>query len=424
MKLIVSASALSVVSSLAFAQNTAADPAAAASTPAPATEVKAPAAAPEVKAPAAVNNKFSMRVQLDPFFKNLNNATNNYKIPKLDALRIKFERSVGDVSKADVELRLNELENSKKYAGSDGKFLANSDVVKYFRLLFKVPGVKDLEIGYVREMEPALYGYTDKVMGSNIVEAVSFTGHMNRVEGYRAAYNTGWSDLKLTYHLARHPILDSNTVGNSKPNGSTWYHKLTSDLKVADVPVQLGLGMQGKWLDLQEGLKLKRNAFVHLSGEQKLDDLKIKAGVAYDSYATIKKSSDKTLKGQAANDVATTYLLATKYDLLPKEFTLLGEFNLRTLKSANEDRTSFSGNNETKVSTATETAFTLAGQYMLDEKLSLIPSYTRYSSSRAQALVDNANGAAFGADRTKLKGSDGKAAGTEQTLGLRIRYDY
>jgi hypothetical protein len=241
---------------------------------------------------------------------------------------------------------------------------------------------------------------------------------MNRVDGYRAVYNTGWSDLKLTYHLARNAVLDEKTIG-TKPVDTTWYHKLTSDLKVADIPVQVGLGMQGKWLALSEGSKLKYNSFLHLSGEQKIDALKLKAGVAYDSYATIKKSD-----GKAANDVATTYLLASKYELLPKQFTLLGELTLRSLKSANEDRTSFSGNTEKKVSSATESAFTLAGQYMLDEKLSLIPSYTRYGSNRAQAFVDNANGAAFGADRVKLKGSDGKATSSDQSLGLRIRYDY
>jgi hypothetical protein len=406
-KLHVSVSVLSLVSSLALAETA---PAAAPAAAAPA------AAAPAAAAPAT---KVSMRVQLDPFYKNLNNASKNFKTPKLDSLRLMFERDLGQNSKADIELRLHELENSKKTSLSDsGKLVINTDVIKYYHLLFKIPGVDGLELGFVREIEPGLYGFTDKIKGSNVTESVAFTGHLGRVEGYRAAYNTGWSDLKLTYHLARNPHLDDKTFG-TKPTNTTWYHKLTSDFKVEGTPVQVGIGSQGKWLALNTGSKLKYDSFFHVLAEHKMDDMKIKAGVAYDTYATVKKT-DST----AATNVATTYLVGTKYDLLPKEFSILAELNYRTLKSANSDRTDFSSSEKKFVDSANETAFTLAGQYMLDDKLSFIPSYSYYLSNRSQAWVDNSSGAAFESDRTILKGSDGKAAKNEQALGLRVRYDY
>jgi hypothetical protein len=63
--------------------------------------------------------------------------------------------------------------------------------------------------------------------------------------------------------------------------------------------------------------------------------------------------------------------------------------------------------------------FTLAGQYMLDSKLSILPSYQYWNS-------DIANGPSIAQKRTfsKLTGSDDKASKTHQALGLRIRYDY
>lgn len=411
MKLHVSVSVLSLVSSLALAETA---PAAAPAAAAPVAAAPA-AAAPAAAAPAT---KVSMRVQLDPFYKNFNDSSKTNKNPKLDTFRLLFERDLGQNTKADVELRLNELENSKTTASSDGKLVINTDVIKYYHLLFKIPGVDGLELGFVREIEPGLYGFTDKIKGSNVTESVAFTGHLSRVNGYRAAYNTGWNDLKLTYHLARNPHFDNKTSAK-QPAGTTWYHKLTSDLKVAGTPVQLGLGSQGKFLALKTGSKLKYDSFLHVLAEHKMDDMKIKAGIAYDTYATVKKT-DST----AATNVATTYLVGTKYDLLPKEFSILAELNYRTLKSANSDRTDFSSSEKKFVDSANETAFTLAGQYMLDDKLSFIPSYSYYLSNRSQAWVDNSSGAAFESDRTILKGSDGKAAKNEQALGLRVRYDY
>lgn len=398
MKLHLSVSVLSLVSSLALAE-----------TPPAAAAAAAPAAAPATKV--------SMRVQIDPFYKNLNDSSKTYKNPKLDALRLMIERDLGQNAKADIELRLNELENNKATASTDGKLLINTDIIKYYHLLFKVPGVDGLELGYVREIEPGLYGFTDKIKGSNVTESVAFTGHLSRVNGYRAAYNTGWNDLKLTYHLARNPHFDNKTSAK-QPTGTTWYHKLTSDLKVADTPVQLGLGSQGKFLALNTGSKLKYDSFVHALAEHKMDDMKIKAGVAYDTYATVKKT-DST----AATNVATTYLVGTKYDLLPKEFSVLAELNFRTLKSANSDRTDWSSPEKKLVDSASETAFTLAGQYMLDDKLSFIPSYSYYRSNRSQVWADNSSGAAFETNAV-LKGSDGKAVNHEQALGLRVRYDY
>ena len=412
MKLHVSVSVLSLVSSLAFAETA---PAAAPATAAPATAAPA-TAAPAAAAPAAAApaTKVSMRVQLDPFYKNFNDSSKTNKNPKLDAFRLMFERDLGQNTKADVELRLNELENSK----SDGKLVINTDVIKYYHLLFKVPGVDGLELGFVREIEPGLYGFTDKIKGSNVTESVAFTGHLSRVNGYRAAYNTGWSDLKLTYHLARNPHFDNDTSAK-QPAGTTWYHKLTSDFKVEGTPVQLGLGSQGKFLALNTGSKLKYDSFVHVLAEHKMDDMKIKAGVAYDTYATVKKT-DST----AATNVATTYLLGTKYELLPKEFSVLAEFNYRTLKAANSDLTNYSVSKTTKSGSSKETAFTLAGQYMLDDKLSFIPSYSYYRSDLSLLWADNATGGAFDSGRKELKGSNGKSAQFQQALGLRVRYDY
>ncbi|MEN9530175.1 MAG: hypothetical protein RI932_2048, partial [Pseudomonadota bacterium] len=86
MKHIVSVSLFSLVSAFATA-NSPAPAAAPAATPAPAS---APAAASS-----SASTKVSMRVQLDPFYKNLNQANKNYKTPKLDSFRLKFERDLG-----------------------------------------------------------------------------------------------------------------------------------------------------------------------------------------------------------------------------------------------------------------------------------------------------------------------------------------
>ena len=409
MKLLVSLTSLSLVSSFALANTS-----------------PAVVAQPTLQPAAQNGTKASMRVQIDPFYKNLNNANKNYKTPKLDTLRIMFERNLGQYSKADVELRLNELENSKKYSlTSDSKrAIVNSDVVKYYHLLFTLPGVDGLELGFVREMESALYGYTDKVRGSNVTESVAFTGHMNRIDGYRALYDTGWNDLKLTYHLARNSILNDDSLSTKPADNSTWYHKLTSDLKIDKTTLQAGFGAQGHWQEINSDSSPKSemnyDTFVHLVAEQKIDDLKLKTGVAQDSYSTVKNSDQS-----AAQNIATTFIIGAKYDF-EKDLSLLSEFNYRNLKSANADRTDYSSSDKPKVDSAKELSFTLAGQYKLDDKLSFVPSYSYYHSNRSQAYVDNSNGAAFSkeTDRTMLKGSDGKAAQNEQALGLRIRYDY
>jgi hypothetical protein len=416
-KHIVSVSLFSLVSAFATA-NSPAPAAAPAATPAPAS---APAAASS-----SASTKVSMRVQLDPFYKNLNQANKNYKTPKLDSFRLKFERDLGQYSSAMVELRLHELENVKKYVINETskRTTINTDVLKYYQLLFKVPGVDGLELGYVREIESALYGMTDKTKGSNVAQAVAFTGHMNRIEGYRAVYDTGWSDLKVTYHLARLGLLDDASFSDLNDKKSdkeyadtTWYHKVTTDFKIDKTPVQIGVGTQGKWLGVKDESKPSYDLFIHLLAEHKMEDMKFKAGVAHDSYATVKAD------GSAGKNVATTYLVAGKYDLLPKEFSVLSELNFRTLKAAESSLTDFSSSDKKSVDSATEAAYTLAGQYMVDEKLSFIPSYTYYNSNRSQAWVDNANGDAFGA-RSTLLGSDNKSAKFEQAIGLRIRYDY
>jgi hypothetical protein len=425
-KLIVSVSAFSLVSSLATAATApAAAPAAATTVASSATPAATPAAAPAAAASSA-STTVKMRVQLDPFYKNLNQANKNYKTPRLDSLRLMIERDLGQYSKADVELRLHELENSKKYGvdTANGKTFINTDVIKYYHLLFKVPGVDGLELGYVREIEPGLYGMTDRVKGSNVVQSVSFTGHLNRIEGYRAAYNTDWNDLKLTYHLARLGSLDdasfadlNNKKSSKEYADTTWYHKLTSDFAIDKTNVQLGLGTQGKWLGIKDQSKPKYDLFIHLLAEHKIDDVKLKAGVAHDSYA-VANAEDK-----ADKNVATTYLVAAKYDLLPKEFALIGELNFRTLKAAEKVFTDFDTTDNKAVDSASETAFTLAGQYMLDDKLSFIPSYSYYNSSTSRQWVDRSKDNVFG-EGSKLLGSDNKATKYEQALALRVRYDY
>ena len=111
-------------------------------------------------------------------------------------------------------------------------------------------------------------------------------------------------------------------------------------------------------------------------------------------------------------------MLGTKYELLPKEFSVLAEFNYRTLKAANSDLTNYSVSKTTKSGSSKETAFTLAGQYMLDDKLSFIPSYSYYRSDLSLLWADNATGGAFDSGRKELKGSNGKSAQFQQALGL------
>ncbi|NBO39268.1 hypothetical protein EBU99_11880 [bacterium] len=415
MKLQFSVSALACISSFALAETPTAP---AASAPA----ASAPVASAPVATPAT---KVSMRMHLDPFYKNINDAAKNYKTPKLESLRIMFERDLGQNSKADVELRLHELENTKAaYFTKDAnnKTIVNTDVVKYFHLLYKPSALPELELGFVREYHPGLYGYTDKPKSTNVVEPVAFTGHLNRIEGYRVAYDTGWNALKVTYHIARNPILDETTLGQ-KPADTTWYHQVTSDFKVGDAAVQAGLGTQGHWLPLTEKDTLKSDSFFHLQAEQKVDALKIKAGVAYDTYAIAKQpnSDGQVLAGTA---VATTLIAAAKYEVMPKEFMLIAELDYRSLKSAKET-TNFSETPNGKTDSTNEVAFTLAGQYMLDDKLSLIPAYGYYNSPRSQANTANGNGEAVLKDRTQLvSGAERKPAKYEQSIGVRIRYDY
>jgi hypothetical protein len=388
-KHIVSVSLLSLVSSLAMAESA---PEAAA-TPAP--EAAAPVASEDT-------TKVSMRVQLDPFYKDLNNANKNYKTPKLDTLRVMFDRKLGSNGKVDAEFRLNELEKAPATGIS-----VNSNVLKYYHILFNVPGVDGLEVGYVREYDPALYGLTEKAKSSNLATGLSLTGHMNRIEGYRAKYELhDEMHTTLTYHLARNDELSDTTLG-TKQTDRTWYHKLTADTKVGDTKVQLGYGMQGKFLQDGEKTSRKNDSFIHLQAKHKMDDLELKGGVAYDTYAVTKGTG-------TGNDVVTTALVAAKYDLMPKEFAVIGEFDLQMLKAADKTVTDFSSDENSKATDKASTmVFTLAGQYMLDSKLSVLPSYQYWNSDVANDKDDKA-----------LKGSDGKASKTHQALGLRIRYDY
>lgn len=406
MKLLVSMSAFSLVSSLALA----ADP--------------APSAAPAGKTDSGT--KINMRVHLDPFYKNINDSAKNYKTPKVESLRLFVEREFGSLSKADVEIRLHELEkgeNADKKAwyankNDDGKALVNTDVLKYFHFLFKVPAVEGLEVGYVREMEPALHGYTDKPKSSNVVESPSFTGHMGRIEGFRAVYKM--DPATVTYHVARNPNQNEYSLG-SKPSDTTWYHKLTTNAKFGDTSVEAGLGVQGNWLKLDDSSKLKYDNFLHVVAESKIDDLKLKYGVAHDTYADTKLSDGKL---EVAANTATTVLVGAKYELLPKEFTIIGEVGYRTLKLASDGFADFTDDKKTLVNSSSEASFVLAGQYFLDEKLSFIPSYNYYNSSRAQANISNTTGDALGDRKTLVKGSDRTATKTEHAFGLRIRYDY
>jgi len=409
-KHIVSVSLFSLVSSLAMAESA---PEAAA-TPAPAAEpaAAAPTAEPTATAATEDTTKVSMRVQLDPFYKDLNNANNNYKTPKLDTLRVMFDRKLGSNGKVDAEFRLNELEKAPATGIS-----VNSNVLKYYHILFNVPAVDGLEVGYVREYDPALYGLTDKNKSSNLATGFALTGHMSRIEGYRAHYKLN-DEMKtsFTYHLARQSELNDGNF-TTKPNkavkGSTWYHKLTADTKVGDTKVQLGYGMQGRFLADGEKTSRKNDSFIHLQAKHSMDDLELKGGVAYDTYAVPKGTG-------TGNDVVTTALVAAKYDLMPKEFAVIGEFDLQMLKKADKSLTDFSNEDAAKsTDKATTMVFTLAGQYMLDSKLSVLPSYQYWNS-------DIANGPKIATERTssKLTGSDDKASKTHQALGLRIRYDY
>lgn len=409
MKHIFAMTAFSFVSSLALANTPAAAP--------------ATAEAPAAKVDSAT--KVGMRVHLDPFYKNLNDSAKNYKTPKVDSLRLMFERQFGKYSKADVEVRLHELESRKEpwYTGknNNNETLVNTNTLKYFHFLFDVPMVEGLELGYVREMEPALYGYTDRIKSTIVAESPSFTGHMGRLEGFRAAYELD-PKSKLTYHLSRNADQTDYTLG-SKPSETTWYHKLTANSKIDDTALELGLGVQGQWLDLGDSSKLKNDYFVHALAKHALKDLglEIKGGVAYDSYAVEKLNEAKL---EAAANTATTVLVGTKYDLLPKEFVLIGEVGVRQLKLASKKFIDFSSDTKPVVDSSTETSFVLAGQYFIDEKLSLTPSYSYFNSSRAHAYVNNNAGSALADRKVLVKGADRKASKDEQSLGLRVRYDY
>lgn len=409
MKHLVSATALSLVSSFALADS-------------------APTAAPAASAKTDSSVKVGMRVHVDPFYKNINDAAKNYKVPKVESLRLMFEREFGQYSKADVEVRLHEFESretSKKdgyytTTNDDGKALVNTGTLKYFHFLFKVPGVDGLELGYVREMEPALYGYTDKPKSTNVAESPSFTGHMGRLEGYRAVYKLD-DTSKVTYHVARNQDQNEYTLG-TKPSNTTWYHKLTANDQFANHSVEAGWGLQGKWLALSDSSKLKYDNFFHIVAETKLDGVKLKYGFAQDSYSVTKLNSDGKL--EAAANTSTTALVGAKYELLPKEFTLIGEIGYRQLKLASNGFKDYLDDNKTLVDSSAETSFVLAGQYQLDEKLSFIPSYNYYQSQRAQANASNTTGSALGDRSGLVSGADRKAAKFEQALGLRIRYDY
>jgi hypothetical protein len=369
-----------------------------------------------------------MRIHLDPFYKNINDAAKNFKIPKVDSFRLFVERKFGEYSRADVEIRLNEFEsrdNGKKkvwYADSndEGKALVNTGTLKYFHFLFDVPAVEGLELGYVRELEPGLFGYTDRIKSTNVVESPSFTGHMSRVEGFRGNYKIDDKN-KVTYHVARNPDQNEYTLG-TKPKDTTWYHKLTGVSKIEDTTLEAGFGLQGQWLPLTDKASYKMDTFYHVVAEHKVDDLKIKFGIASDTYAVAKLNNEGKL--EADDNQALTVLTGVKYDLLPKELTLIGEVGYRDLKMANDGLTNYSDSKLPKANSAREASFVLAGQFFLDEKLSFIPSYNYYYSNRSQANSKNTTGEVF-ADRKKLEtGSDRKASKTEQALGLRIRYDY
>lgn len=405
MKHIVSASVFTVLSSMALAN------------PAPAATT-APKAESVVEKKSDSGVKFGMRIHLDPFYKNLNDAAKNYKTPKLDSFRLMAEREFGKYSKADVEIRLHELEKLKTV---DGKQAVNTDTLKYFHILFNVPFVEELELGYVRELEPALFGYTDKIKSTNITESPSFTGHMGRVEGYRLVYKTDEKGKeKVTYHVARNPHLDETTLG-TKPSNTTWYHKLTTNTQIEDTAIEFGLGVQGKWLQLSDSAKLKYDSFYHLVAEHKMDDMKIKVGIAADSYAVVKENNGQK---EADDNSAITSLVGVKYDLLPKELTLISELGYRKLALASDGFTNYSDANKSLTNSSAEVSFVLAGQYFLDDKLSFVPSYSYYMSTRSQENTSNNTGKALD-DRDALeKGGDRNPAKNEQALGLRIRYDY
>jgi hypothetical protein len=246
---------------------------------------------------------------------------------------------------------------------------------------------------------------------------------MGRVEGYRLSYQTDDKGKeKITYHLARNQDQNEKTLG-TKPSDTTWYHKLTANEEIAGIALEFGYGMQGKWLALSDSAKLKYDMFYHLVAEYKVnDELKIKGGVAEDSYATTKKNTEG--KTTADENSALTLLVAAKYDLLPKEFTLLGEVGVRSLSLAEKGFDDHTTVVKTAVDSSTETSLVLAGQYFIDEKMSITPSYTYYSSSRAQAFDTNNTAKALKDRGALVTGAQRKASKTEQAFGLRLRYDY
>lgn len=409
MRILCTFSVVSIISATAFAETT--------TTP------------PSVNNPFDSSTRVSLRINLDPFYKNLNDAAKNFKTPKVESLRLGFDRNFGKYSKADVGIFLHDLESQENMRKdvwynsktTDGKVIVNTGTIRYFHFLFEVPAVSGLQVGYVRELEPGLYGYTDRAISSTTAEAPSFTGHLGRVEGYRIAYKLD-PIHKLTYHAARNPDQNEYSLG-TKPSDTTWYHKLTYNTALGDTAIETGLGLQGKWMNQTDSSKLKYDNFLHIVVEHKMPDVKIKTGLAYDNYSVLKTNADNSLEASVAS--ATTLLAATTYNLFPNTLSLIGEIGMRMLKLPSDKFIDFTKEDKPSVNSSNEATVVLGGMYHVDEKLSLVPSYNFYWSNRAQANAGNMTGNALLTERRILEsGAERKAATSEHALAFRVRYDY
>ena len=155
-------------------------------------------------------------------------------------------------------------------------------------------------------------------------------------------------------------------------------------------------------------------------------DFKVKAGMSWDSYATVKLQDNKDTKTDA--NTVTTLLLATRYDVM-KELGILGELDYRMTKWANKAQLNYSkesnvAHNKELTDKADDMQVLVGAQYFLDSKLSILPNYALYLSKNRTQNADTSTAKGLDARKALMSGKDRKTSVAESTIGLRIRYDY
>ena len=388
--------------------------------------------------------KVGLRVHVDPFVKNFNDSALNLKQPKLVSLGVKVERDFGEHSQADVDFRISELDAGAKtnsMTNDKGNITSTTtfqNALRSFHLVYRTP-IEGLSVGYVRELESANFGYTDRIYNGifagsgGSATGSGFSGHLGRPEGVKLIWsNKELSNLKVTYLIARDQnAFSASGVFKPSPKDRNWYQKVTTSSSIADTNLEAGFGIQGVWLPVTTGAvtkyENKPDLFVHATAEfTGVESLKVKAGLGWDSYATVQLQDNKDTK-TAANTV-TTLLLSSRYDVF-KELGIIGELDYRMTKWANKLQVDYSkeskvADNKDVTNKSNDAQFILGAQYFLDSKLSVMPNYALYLSKNRTQNADTSSAAGLAPSKALVAGNERKTTGSESTLGLRIRYDY